>query len=715
MAATLRGQVALVYHAPDLDGLVEGSVQQLAAENVSFEGSAQITGDLLVPGSPTVRVSPRAALGITLPGDGAMGPTRYTIELRPGASVGRLRPRIDPVPLPTVAAPSRPTGRRVVTVNRSRQTVGDFATLRDLELKEGVGTVPVPPGAYGEFKVHGRSTLVLGVAGAKTAAQYSLQKLELKSNAALQVVGPVVLTLVEDLEVDAAVVGEAAHPEWLALRFASDGLELKEGARVFADVVAPRGEVTVGNRSEFTGEVVASRLTVRRNGVLRLRAAPVTNAPIVPAELPLLASFETAQGYADGLLAGQQGWEVTRGTAAVGAAAPAADGVRSVEAAAGAEMRRQLNSPGPALGIVFADLFVQPVAGLTADAGSGVALGGARVAWMANGSATQADVVVSGDNGAGWQPVGFGLAADGSGRVTRWVRITLRLDFSQGFWDLWVDGALAGADLVLARTAGMPPALGALVVTGPAANLTRLDAVYVGTENPLYADADHDGMDDDWETANGLDVATDDRGGDRDGDGLSNLTEYRLGFRADRRDTDGDGMPDDWELAHGLDPKVANALASDADHDGIPDADEFLIGSDPAKADTDGDGLPDLWEALHQFDPLSPSGADADPDGDGLTNRQEFAAGSDPQDFFNGVEPVTAALGDATSSAADTLFLQVTHPDGSPWANAPVEFEVTDGARRIAAALGGPDFGISANVRADPNGIARVYLEPLVP
>jgi hypothetical protein len=207
----------------------------------------------------------------------------------------------------------------------------------------------------------------------------------------------------------------------------------------------------------------------------------------------------------------------------------------------------------------------------------------------------------------------------------------------------------------------------------------------------------------------------DDRDGDRDGDGLSNLREYRLGLRADRRDSDGDGMPDDWELAHGLDPTVANSVEADTDHDGIPDRDEFLIGTDPTKADTDGDGLPDFWEAVHKLDPLSPAGADDDLDGDGLSNRQEFAAGTDPRDFFNGVEPVTTALGGGGTRADDILLMQVTRPDGSPWANAPVEFQVTDGARRIAATPDGPDYGFFAEVRADPNGIARVYLEPLAP
>ncbi len=711
----LSAQVARVTHAPEIDGRVEGSIQQLAADDVTLEGPATITGDLLVPGSPTVRVHRQAQLGSTVAGTGAAAPSRYTVTLNAGAQLGRLRPRTDPVPLSAVTPPPRPTGRREVTLIRARQSAGDFATLRDLEIKGGVGDIAVPPGVYGEFKVHGRNALVLGVAGSRTPVKYAFQKLELKSNADLRVIGPIILTLDDGWEIDDAMVGVAAHPEWLEIRFASGGLGLKEGARVYAEILVPKGRVEIGNRAEFTGGIEAARLTVRRNGVLRLQAPPVVRPPAEPARLPYATNFEASQGYAMGPLPGQQGWEATRGSATIVAAGPAADGLWSVEIGAGAEVRRQLKAPTPQPEILFADLYVQPMAGATAEAGSLVSIGGAKVGMLRAGTEARVVGLIPEGAGTAWEPVGPSLPVDDVGRVGRWVRLTARLDFPQGLWDLWVDGNLVGADLALTLIAGMPPAPGALVVTGPAANSARLDSVYVGAENPLYADTDHDGMNDAWETANGLDLAKDDRDGDRDGDGLSNLREYRLGLRADRRDSDGDGMSDDWELAHGLDPRVANSLEADADRDGVPDADEFLIGTDPAKADTDGDGLPDFWEAVNKLAPLSPMGAEEDLDGDGLTNRQEFAAGSDPRDFYNGVEPVTAALGGGATSTDDTLTMKVTRPDGSPWANAPVEFQVTDGGRRISATRGGPSFGFFAEVRADSNGNARVYLEPLVP
>ena len=87
-------------------------------------------------------------------------------------------------------------------------------------------------------------------------------------------------------------------------------------------------------------------------------------------------------------------------------------------------------------------------------------------------------------------------------------------------------------------------------------------------------DTDYDLLPDEYELANGLSVGLDDAGGDSDGDGLSNITEYRFGTDPRSTDSDSDGLSDAEELVGGLDGHVTDPVSADTDEDGIADADD---------------------------------------------------------------------------------------------------------------------------------------------
>lgn len=109
---------------------------------------------------------------------------------------------------------------------------------------------------------------------------------------------------------------------------------------------------------------------------------------------------------------------------------------------------------------------------------------------------------------------------------------------------------------------------------------------------------------------------------DRDGDGLSDTFEERIGTDPLNPDTDGDGLTDDAEYEiHGTDP-----LKTDTDDDRLTDAEEVAKNTDPRKPDTDGDGLIEGEEFAHGTDPF-----DTDSDKDGLTDGEEVHTyNSDP-------------------------------------------------------------------------------------
>lgn len=124
--------------------------------------------------------------------------------------------------------------------------------------------------------------------------------------------------------------------------------------------------------------------------------------------------------------------------------------------------------------------------------------------------------------------------------------------------------------------------------------------------------------------------------GDRDGDGLKNIDEFRCGTSPRRADTDKDGVCDGLEDPDGdglvniaeikskthprradTDRDGVNDSLEDPDKDGLTNGQEYLCGTNPRRADTDKDGIKD---------------ADEDADCDGLGNGAEFTRGCDPKD-----------------------------------------------------------------------------------
>jgi chitodextrinase len=278
--------------------------------------------------------------------------------------------------------------------------------------------------------------------------------------------------------------------------------------------------------------------------------------------VPFFTGFEVADGYTLGALHGQKGWSVD-GSAAI-VTAPAYRGTQAVAVAPLANLSlvtRTFANANP--GVTFVDVFARPAA--AADPGSGTFLETDSAAVALTGLAgTDTFGTIQFFNGNGtaggeWQIVSSANLAtttapalDAAGQVTAWQRLTLRTDYAAKRWDLFLNSRLIAADLgFLENTAA---SLTSLSLNGHATLATGFDDVFAGFENPLFTDADKDGLDDAWELANGLNPAVNDRNADLDGDGISNLQEYLNGTGANipntALDTDGDGLPDAWELQY---------------------------------------------------------------------------------------------------------------------------------------------------------------------
>jgi rhamnogalacturonan endolyase len=259
---------ALVRHAPTLNGDIDGSIQVLLPESITLNGSAGVSGDLLVPGTPRVQLNGSPLYGGTEDFTGSASPTNHTITLNNSAVLRHVVRRVDAIAMPAVDSPQAPAGTRNVTINNPSQSVGNFATLRDLTLNSGAGAIAIPAGAYGAFAANGASSFVLGVAGATEPTIYHLQSLTLNSGARVQIVGPVILRVANSIAANSGEIGSLAHPGWLQLHIASGGVTLNSGAILHGHVTAPNGTVNLNSNTTINGHVATDRLTVNGSGML---------------------------------------------------------------------------------------------------------------------------------------------------------------------------------------------------------------------------------------------------------------------------------------------------------------------------------------------------------------------------------------------------------------------------------------------------------------
>jgi RHS repeat-associated protein len=286
--ATPTPEAATVRHAPIINARVEGSVRQLTGESFTLNSGGVVTGDLFVPGTPTVRLNGSPNYGGTIDGAGSTQPTGYFVTLNSGSTLGRTVRRTDPITLATVAPPPASQGTRNVVINSPGQSPGDFATLRDLTLNGNVGLIVVPPGTYRNFIGNGSNGFVFGVAGSSVPTVYNLNQLTLNGGSQIRVVGPITLTLGNPLTVNGATVGAATNPNWLTLKIASGGLTLNSNSALYGIVRAPNGTVTL-NGASLTGSVQSDRLIVNGGGRLTAFAAGPAPTPSLDSITPVRA------------------------------------------------------------------------------------------------------------------------------------------------------------------------------------------------------------------------------------------------------------------------------------------------------------------------------------------------------------------------------------------------------------------------------------------
>ena len=226
----------------------------------------------------------------------------------------------------------------------------------------------------------------------------------------------------------------------------------------------------------------------------------------------------------------------------------------------------------------WVDFYVKPVFVAEGDLTTSVSsLQSAVSAFVQSGGVGQVYVINGDGLGSGaWVSAEKPLTLTGS--VSQdWVRLTYRLDYAGKRWDLFVDDQLALIDLGFLDDGFT--SLEAFAIKGDSSTATAFDYFYAGAENPVFVDADNDGINDVFD----LNTALNDRDADPDGDSLTNIEEFMHGTEMLARDPDFDLLSDLMELKWGRDPNADDSdlfhLNGDAWETGFEPEEGYLAGA----------------------------------------------------------------------------------------------------------------------------------------
>ncbi len=338
-------------------------------------------------------------------------------------------------------------------------------------------------------------------------------------------------------------------------------------------------------------------LTARATDNLGLVGTSASVAVRLLPGLPYSADFEASESYAVGSLHNQRGWIVFAGAAQVSATgAAAANGTQSVILSTGvvpAEIDQEFGPGATNPPVVYVDLFAKPVAGGDLASATLFDLDAGQLAFVKSGSFGQFYALNGDGAGSGtWTALTASVPIDANNVANAWQRITARINYTAKTWDLYLNSQLIAVDLRFRLNASTYYSWFSL--KGHSLSSAQLDDFYAAPTNPLFADADDDGMDDAWESQYGLSTSSNDRAGDLDGDGLSNVAEYQLRSHPGNVDSDGDGLIDSDEVTRGT--NISNA---DSDGDSVKDGLEIALGTNPLVADSSNVPVAGLRLFLH--------------------------------------------------------------------------------------------------------------------
>ena len=284
---------AVSRNRPSLNGgSIEGSLRVMKGETFGINTPFQLTGDLYTVGTSNIILNSGATHGGLVDDGGAAAPSGYPITFNSNLHLsGKIHRRADALPLPSVPA-SVPAAGGTRTVNLNSATnvaaqIGNWATVKDLNVTPGGLVIDVPPGNYGTFTLNGNSRLNF------TAGTYNFAgTVNLNAGANIQTTGKVVVNIGQSFNLNQGsfVAGPNTLPGDVVMNVLGTSFNINSNCLITAQVRAYNANVNFnGTNPIIHGQVIAGWLNMnggKITGNTSVTPPPDTSAPAVAITSP---------------------------------------------------------------------------------------------------------------------------------------------------------------------------------------------------------------------------------------------------------------------------------------------------------------------------------------------------------------------------------------------------------------------------------------------
>jgi RHS repeat-associated protein len=245
-------------------GRIVGALRTFGGESYALNRHFQLTGDLYTAGTPNITVNNGATHGGVADDNGSSNPSGYQITLNNGVHLpGKIHTRANPISLPSDIPTTIPaaTGTRTVSVGSSADAlnIGDWATVKNLNVNAANQVINVSPGNYNTFTLSGSNSRLVFSAGTYNFAG----TINLTNNSSIQTNPDVTINIGQNLILNngSFVTGDYTSPGKVRLNVLGSQLTVDNNSRINALVRAVNANVNI-NSGVVRGQLIANYLNI---------------------------------------------------------------------------------------------------------------------------------------------------------------------------------------------------------------------------------------------------------------------------------------------------------------------------------------------------------------------------------------------------------------------------------------------------------------------